>query len=71
MEKSRFFRWACRTVAPGDWRALFFKLARHMPGLGGLATFDQLELEDALELAALLKADLEREAAAWGRAGKK
>jgi hypothetical protein len=42
-----------------------------MPGLGGLATFDQLELEDALELAALLKADLEREAAAWGRAGKK
>lgn len=53
-----------------DWRVLFYKLARHVPGLGGVATFDALTLEEVLDLARRVKRDLEREADAWKPRGR-
>jgi len=52
-------------VSPDDWRGLFYKLARHLPGLGGVASFDALELVEVLDLSKRLIRDLEREASAW------
>lgn len=49
----------------GDFLALFYRFARHMPGLGGLDTFQDLELQEVLDIAKWLKRDMEREAAAW------
>ena len=57
-------------MSPDDWRGLFYKLARHLPGLGGVDSFDSLTLDDVLDLGQRLKVDLDREAEAWRRAGR-
>lgn len=65
MAKPGFLRWSCQAVTAEDWRGLFYKLARHVPGLGGVASFDTLELPEVLAIAKDLARDLEREARAW------
>lgn len=67
LEVLGFLRWSCQGVSPDDWRGLFYKLARHVPGLGGVDSFDSLELAEVLDLAKRLTRDLEREAKAWKR----
>ena len=53
---------------PDDWQGLFYKLARHLPGLGGVDSFDGLTVAEVLDLGRRLKVDLDREAEAWKRA---
>ncbi len=43
---------------------MFLRLARHLPGLGGPSTLDDLTMAEALDLLNRLRVDLEAEAAA-------
>lgn len=52
-------------MSEADWQVLFYKVARHVPGLGGVATFNELERSEVLDLCARLIKDLDREAEAW------
>lgn len=49
----------------------FYHLARHLPGFGGLASYDALTDAEVLRLLGKLRVDLEREAAALRKRGKR
>lgn len=46
---------------------MFFLLARHLPGFGGLSDYHALEEAEVLLLLKRIRETLEREAAAWKR----
>ena len=48
-----------------EWLAPFGRLAKHLPGLGGVASYNALTLHEVGELLDQVADDLEREAAAW------
>lgn len=52
------------SVDPKAYTQAFYCLAKHLPGLGGRASFDELEGDEVLQIAEHLREDQRREAAA-------
>lgn len=56
------FFWALLDgVSPELWRRSFYGLAKHLPGLGGVHAYDELDPEDVLAMHEQLTADHRRE----------
>lgn len=51
--------------SPLEWTRVFYLLSRHLPGFGGLASYDALEESEVLDLLQHVRRGLEREAAAY------